>query len=137
VRKQDRWAGAMAAASRLRSARHKPAIRVVTANGRWGMGPRAGSSRPGLRLDGATFGRYRLIQACTSSSTAARRSPLAVAEPDRVRFHPALEALAERDEPEPLVRFACALTLHAIEVDTELIEAPSTRCARNATPACR
>ena len=50
--------------------------------------------------------------------------PLALAEPDRVHFHPALEALAERDESEPLVRFACALALHAFEVDTGLIDGP-------------
>jgi hypothetical protein len=50
--------------------------------------------------------------------------PLALALPDRVLPHPALEALAERDEAEPLVRFACALALYAFELHAGLIEAP-------------
>jgi hypothetical protein len=50
--------------------------------------------------------------------------PLEFAEPDRVYLHPALEVLAERDESEPLVRFACALALHAFEIDTGLIDGP-------------
>jgi hypothetical protein len=48
--------------------------------------------------------------------------PLALVGPDRVHPHPALEALAERDESDPLVRLACALALHAFEIDTGLIE---------------
>jgi hypothetical protein len=48
--------------------------------------------------------------------------PLALALPNRVRPHPALEALAERDESHPLVRFACALALHAFELRAGLIE---------------
>jgi hypothetical protein len=32
---------------------------------------------------------------------------------DRLLPHPALEALGELDESHPLVRFACALALHA------------------------
>jgi hypothetical protein len=47
-----------------------------------------------------------------------------LAEPDRVRFHPAVAALGELDESEPLVRFACALAVHAFEIDTGLIEGP-------------
>jgi hypothetical protein len=50
--------------------------------------------------------------------------PLALAAPDRVHFHPALAALAELDESDPLVRFACALAVHAFEIDTGLIEGP-------------
>jgi hypothetical protein len=50
--------------------------------------------------------------------------PLALAEPDWVHPHPAVDALAERDESHPLVRFACALALHAFEIDTRLIEGP-------------
>jgi hypothetical protein len=50
--------------------------------------------------------------------------PLALALPDRVLPHPALEALAERDESHPLVRFACALALHAFEIQAGLIEGP-------------
>jgi hypothetical protein len=38
--------------------------------------------------------------------------------------HPALEALAERDESHPLVRFVCALALHAFELHAGLIEGP-------------
>jgi hypothetical protein len=53
--------------------------------------------------------------------------PLALALPDRIVPHPALEALAERDESHPLVRFACALALHAFEIDTGLIEGPFDR----------
>jgi hypothetical protein len=61
--------------------------------------------------------------------------PLAIAEPDRVHLHPALEVLAERDGSEPLVRFACALALHAFEIDTSLIEGPFDRPERSGTPA--
>jgi hypothetical protein len=43
---------------------------------------------------------------------------VAFAEPERVHPHPALEVLAERDESEPLVRYACALALHAFELHT-------------------
>jgi hypothetical protein len=50
--------------------------------------------------------------------------PLALAEPDRVHMHPALDALAERDESHPLVRFACALALHAFEIHAGLSEVP-------------
>jgi hypothetical protein len=50
--------------------------------------------------------------------------PLALAEPDRVRFHPAVAALAELDESDPLVRFACALAVHAFEIDTGLLGGP-------------
>jgi len=53
-----------------------------------------------------------------------RGRPLALAEPDRAHLHPALEALAERDESDPLVRFACALALHAFEVHAGLIAGP-------------
>jgi hypothetical protein len=53
-----------------------------------------------------------------------RGRPLALAEPDRVCLHPALAALAELDESDPLVRFACALAVHAFEIDTGLIEGP-------------
>jgi hypothetical protein len=41
-----------------------------------------------------------------------------------VRFHPALLALAELGEFHPLVRFACALCLHAFEVTTGLEQGP-------------
>jgi hypothetical protein len=61
--------------------------------------------------------------------------PLALAEPDRVHLHPALEALAEGDTSHPLVRFVCALALHAFEIDIGLIDGPSTRRRRSATPA--
>jgi hypothetical protein len=50
--------------------------------------------------------------------------PLAVAEPDRVYVHPALDALAQREQSHPLVRFACALAVHALEIDTGLIDGP-------------
>jgi hypothetical protein len=50
--------------------------------------------------------------------------PLALALPDRVLPRPALEALAERDESHPLVRFACALTLYAFELHAGLSERP-------------
>jgi hypothetical protein len=50
--------------------------------------------------------------------------PLALALPGRVLPHPALEALAERDESHPFVRFACALALHAFEIHAGLIEWP-------------
>jgi hypothetical protein len=50
--------------------------------------------------------------------------PIALAEPERVVLHPALLALAELDEFHPLVRFVCALCLHAFEVDTGLAELP-------------
>jgi hypothetical protein len=61
--------------------------------------------------------------------------PLALALPDRVLPHPALEALAERDESHPVVRFACALALHAFEIDTGLIGGPFDRPGQSATPA--
>jgi hypothetical protein len=50
--------------------------------------------------------------------------PFAVALPDRVVPHPAIEALAERDGSHPLVRLTWALTLHAFELRTGLIEGP-------------
>lgn len=50
--------------------------------------------------------------------------PLALAEPQQAYFHPALGALAERDRSDPLVRFACALGLHAFELHAGLIEGP-------------
>jgi hypothetical protein len=50
--------------------------------------------------------------------------PLALAQPDRVHLHPALDALAERDVSEPLVRFACTLALHAFEIHSSLIQGP-------------
>jgi hypothetical protein len=50
--------------------------------------------------------------------------PLALALPDRVYLHPALVALAELDESDPLVRFACALAVHAFEINTGLLEGP-------------
>ena len=50
--------------------------------------------------------------------------PLALAEPDRVHPHPAVGTLSERDESDPLVRFAFALALHAFEIDTGLVEGP-------------
>jgi hypothetical protein len=53
-----------------------------------------------------------------------RSWPLAPAEPDQVHPHPALGALAERDECHPLVRFACALALDAFEIHAGLIEGP-------------
>jgi hypothetical protein len=61
--------------------------------------------------------------------------PLAVAEPDRVHLHPALDLLAERDESELLVRFACALALHPFELHAGLIEGLSIKCGPSATPA--
>ena len=50
--------------------------------------------------------------------------PVALAGTDGVVFHPALLDLAERDEARPLVRFTCAMALHAFEVDTGLEERP-------------
>jgi hypothetical protein len=50
--------------------------------------------------------------------------PIALAGADAVRFHPALLELAELDKSHPLVRFACALCLHAFEVATGLEEGP-------------
>jgi hypothetical protein len=50
--------------------------------------------------------------------------PLALALPDRVYLHPALAALTELDESDPLVRFACALAVRAFEIDTGLIGGP-------------
>jgi hypothetical protein len=46
--------------------------------------------------------------------------PVALAEADEVHLHPALLELAELDEGHALVRFACALELHAFEVATGL-----------------
>jgi hypothetical protein len=56
--------------------------------------------------------------------TVYRGWPLAAALPDRIVPHPAIEALAERDESHPLVRLTCALALHAFELHTGLIEEP-------------
>jgi hypothetical protein len=50
--------------------------------------------------------------------------PVALAGTDGVVFHPALLDLAERDEAHPLVRFTCAMALHAFEVDTGLEDGP-------------
>jgi hypothetical protein len=49
--------------------------------------------------------------------------PLALALPDRV-LPTALKALAERDESDPLVRFACALALYAFELHAGLSDGP-------------
>ena len=46
--------------------------------------------------------------------------PVALAEADEVHLHPALLELAELDEGHALVRFACALALHAFKVATGL-----------------
>ena len=50
--------------------------------------------------------------------------PIALAGTDSVVFHPALLDLAARDEAHPLVRFTCAMALHAFEVDTGLEARP-------------
>jgi Zn-dependent peptidase ImmA (M78 family) len=50
--------------------------------------------------------------------------PVALAGTDGVVFHPALLDLAERDEAHPLVRFTCAMALHAFEVGTGIEEGP-------------
>jgi hypothetical protein len=50
--------------------------------------------------------------------------PIALAGTDSIVFHPALLDLAERDEAHPLVRFTCAMALHAFEVDTGLEARP-------------
>jgi hypothetical protein len=50
--------------------------------------------------------------------------PIALAGADEVHFHPALLELAELDEGHALVRFACALALHAFEVATGLEQGP-------------
>jgi hypothetical protein len=66
--------------------------------------------------------------------------PIAFAEPERVVVHPALIALEELDEFHPLVRFACALGLHAFEVATGLEEGPFDQrrgSASRASCTCR
>lgn len=52
------------------------------------------------------------------------RWPVALAGTDSVVLHPALLDLAEREEGHPLVRFVCAMVLHAFEVDTGLEARP-------------
>jgi hypothetical protein len=44
--------------------------------------------------------------------------PVALADADEVHFHPARVELAELEEGHALVRFACAVALHAFEVAT-------------------
>jgi hypothetical protein len=50
--------------------------------------------------------------------------PIALASADEVHFHPAVLDLAELEEGHALVRFVCALALHAFEVATGLEEGP-------------
>ena len=50
--------------------------------------------------------------------------PVALAGADEVHLHPALLELAELEEGHALVRFACALALHAFEVATGLEQGP-------------
>jgi predicted transcriptional regulator len=50
--------------------------------------------------------------------------PVALAGADEVHLHPALLELAELEEGHAMVRFACALALHAFEVATGLQRGP-------------
>lgn len=50
--------------------------------------------------------------------------PVALAGTDEVHLHPALLELAALEEGHALVRFVCALALHAFEVSTGLVEGP-------------
>src|SRR5918992_538878 len=50
--------------------------------------------------------------------------PVALAGTHSVVFHPALLDLAERDQAHPLLRFTCAMAVHAFEVDTGLEAGP-------------
>jgi hypothetical protein len=50
--------------------------------------------------------------------------PVALAGADGVHLHPALLELAELEAGHGLVRFACALSLHALEVKTGFEQGP-------------